>query len=166
MCSDWEPTTVIRNWDKRMAWTKLRNRKGEKLCQPVWKAHAAYCVRSQNTPTHTKTGIRIIMSDRYSTVVSPTAVHPRHFHRPAPAFTHRHPSCWLLTDRKSCVRGQSVAAAPAVPAAVGVSRRRFAVLRPPAEDLVRAVVTAAAGHARRSLVDLEPKRVERAREGG
>lgn len=53
-------------------------------------------------------------------------------------------------------RGRSVAAPPAVAAPVGVSRRGLAVFGPPAEDLVGAVVTAAAGHARRGLVDLEP----------
>lgn len=50
-----------------------------------------------------------------------------------------------------------MAASPAVAAPVGVSRRGLAVLGPPAEDLVGAVVAAAAGHARRGLVDLEPR---------
>lgn len=59
---------------------------------------------------------------------------------------------------------RSVAAAATVPATVGVSRRGLAVLGPPAEDLVRAVVAAAAGHARRSLVDFEPKGARRERE--
>lgn len=54
-----------------------------------------------------------------------------------------------------------MAAAPAVAAAVGVSRRGLAVFGPPAEDLVRAVVAAATGHAWRSLIDLKPKCVER-----
>lgn len=48
-----------------------------------------------------------------------------------------------------------MAAAAAVPAAVGVPRRGLAVFGPPAEDLIGAVVAAATGHARRSLVDLE-----------
>lgn len=52
-----------------------------------------------------------------------------------------------------------------MPAPVGVSRRGLAVFGPPAEDLVGAVVAAAAGHARRGLVDLEP-RVHRAGGGG
>lgn len=59
-----------------------------------------------------------------------------------------------------------MAAAPAVPAPVGVSRRGLAVFGPPAEDLVRAVVAAATGHAWRSLVDLKPKRIDRERERG
>lgn len=50
-----------------------------------------------------------------------------------------------------------MAASPAVPAPVGVSRRGLAVFGPPAEDLVGAVVAAAAGHAWRGLVDLEPR---------
>lgn len=53
-----------------------------------------------------------------------------------------------------------MAASPAVPAPVGVSRRGLAVFGPPAEDLVGAVVATAAGHARRGLVDLEPRRAE------
>lgn len=53
-----------------------------------------------------------------------------------------------------------MAAAPAVAAPVGVSRRGFAVLGPPAQDLIRAVVATATGHARRSFIDLKPKSVE------
>lgn len=49
-----------------------------------------------------------------------------------------------------------VAAAAAVPAAVGVARRGLAVFGPPAEDLIGAVVAATARHARRGLVNLEP----------
>lgn len=70
-------------------------------------------------------------------------------------------SCWLLTDRVRRRRGDgsdrspSVAAAAAVPAAVGVSRRGLAVFGPPAEDLVGAVVATATGHAGRGLVDLK-----------
>lgn len=56
---------------------------------------------------------------------------------------------------------RSVAAAPAVPAAVRVPRRGLAVFGPPAEDLVGAVVAAAPGHAWRSLVDLESSRERR-----
>lgn len=59
--------------------------------------------------------------------------------------------------------GRSVAAPPTVAAPVGVSRRGLAVFGPPAEDLIGAVVAAAAGHARRGLVDLEPRLC---REGG
>lgn len=55
-------------------------------------------------------------------------------------------------------RGQSVAAAAAVPAAVSVPRRGLAVFGPPAEDLVGAVVATATGHARRGVVDLKPRR--------
>lgn len=54
-----------------------------------------------------------------------------------------------------------MAAATAVPTPVGVSRRGLAMFGPPAEDLVRAVVAAATGHAWRSLVNLKPKCVER-----
>lgn len=56
-----------------------------------------------------------------------------------------------------------MAAPPAVAAPVGVSRRGLAVFGPPAEDLIGAVVAAAAGHARRGLVDLEPWTVQRGR---
>lgn len=57
-----------------------------------------------------------------------------------------------------------MAAAAAVPAPVGMSHRGLAVFGPPAQDLVRAVVAAAARHARRGLVDLKPGGVERERE--
>ena len=51
-----------------------------------------------------------------------------------------------------------MAAAATVPASVGVSRRRLAVLGPPAENLIGAVVTTATGHAWRGLIDLKPRR--------
>lgn len=51
----------------------------------------------------------------------------------------------------------SVAASPTVPSPVGVPRRCLAVFGPPAEDLIGAVVAAAAGHAWRGLVDLKPR---------
>lgn len=50
-----------------------------------------------------------------------------------------------------------MAAAPAVSTPVGVTCRSLAVFGPSAEDLVRAVVTTATGHTRRSLVDLKPE---------
>lgn len=71
----------------------------------------------------------------------------------ARAFTHGRESCWLADGKD----GRSVAAPPAVAAPVGVSRRGLAVFGPPAEDLIGAVVAAAAGHARRGLVDLKPR---------
>lgn len=49
-----------------------------------------------------------------------------------------------------------MAAAAAVHATVGVSCRGFAVFGPPAEDLVGAVIPAAAWHAGWSLINLEP----------
>lgn len=51
----------------------------------------------------------------------------------------------------------SVAASPTVPSPVGVPRRCLAVFGPPAEDLIGAVIAAAAGHAWRGLVDLKPR---------
>lgn len=53
-----------------------------------------------------------------------------------------------------------MAAAPTVPTPVSVSRRGLAVFGSPAEDLVRAVIAAATGHAWRSLVNLKPKSAE------
>lgn len=85
---------------------------------------------------------------------------------PAARFRQPSPSPSSRTASESCRlffflnrgRPRSVAAAAAVPAAVGVSRGGLAVFGPPAEDLVGAVVAAAARHARRGLVDLEPGR--------
>lgn len=71
----------------------------------------------------------------------------------ARAFTHGRESCWLADGKD----GRSVAASPALAAPVGVSSRGLAVFGPPAEDLIGAVVAAAAGHARRGLVDLKPR---------
>lgn len=119
------------------------------------KAHTAYCCHSRNTHKKKQINKKTQNFDPWCNIICSQIFHRWFVYNSA--LRPSKPSRQLELSH-AAEKAESVAAAPAVPAPVGVSCWRLSVFGPAAEDLVRAVVAAATGHARGGLVDFKPGR--------